>query len=108
EQARRAALDVEETDLAEVEQFCVEAGPDLHAAAMDVVGEMIDVEHHGARGTRIFGPEPLELALIRRAFGAVAIDEIQEAAADALDGGNIEGLLRGRNIRGGSSTHRDT
>src|SRR5436190_10831609 len=61
EQAGGAALDVEEADLAEVEQSLVEAGPDVHAAAMDVVGKMIDVEQPGTRGTRVFGIKPFEL-----------------------------------------------
>src|SRR5690349_11793098 len=39
EQTRGAALDVKEADLAEVEQLCVEAGPYIHAPAMDVMGE---------------------------------------------------------------------
>ena len=95
EQARGAALDVEEADLAEVEQLFVEAGPDIHAAAMDVVGEMIEIEQAGADGTRIARAEPFELGIIGRALGAIAIDEIQQAAADALDRGNIERLLRG-------------
>ncbi len=39
-----AALDVEEADLTKIEQLFVEAGPDIHAAAMDVVGEVIEIE----------------------------------------------------------------
>ena len=98
EQAGGAALDIEEPDLAEVEQFFVEAGPDIHAAAMDVVGEMIEIEQPGAFGPRIFRAQPFEFGIIGRTLGAVAIDEIQQAAADALDRGNIERLLRGRNV----------
>ena len=48
EQAGGAALDVEEADLAEVEQPFVEAGPDIHAAAMDVVGQVIEIKQPGA------------------------------------------------------------
>ena len=98
EQAGRAAFDVEEADLAEVEQFFVEAGPHIHPAAMDVVGEVIDVIEPGARGPRVLCAQPFELGVIGRALGAVAIDEIQQAAADALDGGNVERLLRGSHI----------
>ena len=43
EQARGLALDVEIADLAEVEHALVEIGPGLHVAAMDVVGQMVDV-----------------------------------------------------------------
>src|SRR5436190_14691280 len=98
EQSGRAALDVEKADLAEVEQFFVEAGPHVHTAAMDVMGEMIDVIEPRARGMRIARAQPFELVIIGRALGAVAIDEIKHAAADAPDGGNIERLPRGRDI----------
>ena len=93
EQAGRAALDVEEADLAEVEQFCVEAGPYIHPPAMDVVGEMVEIIEAGAGRTRVAHAEPFELGIIGRALRAVAIDEIEQAAADALDGGNVERLL---------------
>src|ERR1700676_4899663 len=58
EQAGGAALDIEKPDLAEIEQFFVESSPDIHAAAMDVVGEMIEIEQPGALGAGIFGAEP--------------------------------------------------
>src|SRR3954462_4938446 len=99
-QAGRAAFDVEETDLAKIEQLFVEAGPHIHAAAMDVVGEGVDVIKPGPCGTRVPGAKPFELDVVGRSLGAVTIDEIEHTAADALDGGNIERLLRGRNISG--------
>src|ERR1700676_3216113 len=94
EQAGGATLDVKEADLAEVEQFFVKAGPDIHAAAMDVVGEMVEIEQARARRLRILRAQPFELGVIGRTLGAIAIDEIEQAAADALDGGNVERLLR--------------
>ena len=100
EQAGRPALDIEEADLPEIEQLFVEAGPHVHPAAMDVVGEVIEIKQPGALGPRIARAQPFELGIIGRALGAVAIDEIQQAAADALDGGHVERLLRRRNIRG--------
>src|SRR3954471_19658179 len=105
-QAGRATFDVEETDLAKIEQLFVEAGPHIHAAAMDVVGEVVDVIKPGAGGTRVPGAKPFELDVVGRSLGAVTIDEIEHTAADALDGGNIERLLRGRNI-GGLCTQRE-
>ena len=63
---------------------------------MDVVGEVIDVIEPRAFRPRVAGAEPLEL--VRRTLGAVAIDEIEQAAADTLDGGNVERLLRRRNV----------
>ena len=53
-----------------------------------------------ARGPRIAHAKPFELGVIGRALGAIAIDEIEQTAADALDGGNVERLLRRRNIGG--------
>ena len=61
---------------------------------MDVVGEVIEIEQPGAFRPRVFGAEPFEFGIIGRTLGAVAIDEIEQAAADALDRGNIERLLR--------------
>ncbi len=66
---------------------------------MHVVGEVIEIEQAGTLGTRIPGTQPFELLVVGRALGAVTIDEIQQAAADALDGWHIERFLRGRNIR---------
>src|SRR5215471_2426281 len=57
-QARGAAFDVEETDMAEVEELLVEAGQHIHAAAMDVMGEMIEIEQAGTDGARIVRAEP--------------------------------------------------
>src|ERR1700726_5783 len=94
QQARRPALDVEEANLAEVEQLFVEAGPDVHAAAMNVMGEVVEIEQSRADRPRIALAEPIELGIIGRTLGAIAIDEIQQAAADALDGGYVERLLR--------------
>ena len=77
EQARGAAFDVEEADLAEIEQLCVKASPDVHAAAMDVMGEVIEIEQARSRRLRILRVQPFELGLIGRSFGGIAIDEIQ-------------------------------
>src|SRR5262249_46456438 len=93
EQAGGAALDVEEADLAEIEQLGVEAGPHIHAPAMDVVGEVIDVIEARARRPGVAPAEPFELGIIGRALRAVAIDKIKYAAADPLDGGDVERLL---------------
>ena len=72
---------------------------------MDVVGEVIDVIEPGACGAWILRAKPFKLEVIGRALGAVAVDEIEQASADALDGGHVERLLRGRNI-GGLRTER--
>ena len=64
------------------------------------------IEEAGAGRARIALAEPFELGIIGRAFGGVAIDEVQQTAADALDGGNVERLLRGCDA-GGLSAERN-
>src|SRR5262245_43671638 len=66
---------------------------------MDVVGEVIDVVKPGAHGLRIARTEPFELGIVGGALRAVAVDEIEQAAADTLDGGNVERLLLRRQAR---------
>src|SRR5438876_5084819 len=61
---------------------------------------MVEIIETGAGGTRIVRAQPLELGIKSRAFRAVAVDEIQQAAADALDRGNVERLLPRRNAGG--------
>jgi hypothetical protein len=97
EQARRAALDVEETDFAEVEKLFIKARPDIHAAAMDIVGEMIQIEEARASRTRIARSQPFEFDVIARTLGTVPVNQVEQAAADPLDGGHVERLLRRRN-----------
>src|SRR4029453_10339596 len=83
EQAGLLAFDVEVADLAEVEQLLVEAGPLVHVAARDVVRQMIYVgEARRARAARDLHRD--EVDVVDRAF-AVAIDQVDETAADALD-----------------------
>src|SRR3989475_9853572 len=99
-QARELALDVEVADLAEIEQPLVELGPFLHTAPMNVVREVIDVAQAGARGSgRIAAPERLEprqrleIHVVDRVAVIVlgiAVDEVDERVADALDGRDAE------------------
>src|SRR4051812_41086523 len=67
---------------------------------MDVVGEVIDIKQPRPGRMRVLRTEPSKFGAIGRAFGAVAIDEIQQTAADALDGGNVERFLIGGNVSG--------
>src|SRR5690606_39245193 len=43
DEAGQLALDIEEADLLEVEQLLIEARPHVHAPAVHIVGEMVDV-----------------------------------------------------------------
>jgi hypothetical protein len=65
-----------------------------------VVGEVIDIIQPRARRTHVFRAQPVELGVIGRTLGAVAVDEIEQTAADAFDGGNVERFLRRRNVGG--------
>src|SRR3954467_2276684 len=60
-QTRQLALDVEIADLAEIKKALIELGPFRHAAAMHVVGEVIDKSKAGSRRRRcITTPKSLE------------------------------------------------
>src|SRR5262249_20224666 len=84
------AFDAEEPDLPEIEKLLVETRPFVHAPAMDIVGEMIDVIEPNSFGARIALADPVEIDLVDRAFLAIAIDKIDLQTADAFDGGNVE------------------
>lgn len=56
------------------------------------MGQMVEVIKAHAFRSRIGRAYPVELVGIGRAFAAVAIDEIDERASDAADGGSRESL----------------
>src|ERR1043166_2856665 len=89
-EAGQLALDVEIANLAEIEEPLVEAGPLVHVAAKDIVRHVIDIGDAGAfvdeAGDRIARHE---IDVIDRAL-AVAVDQIDHAAADAFDGGDVQ------------------
>ncbi len=94
------AGDVEVADLPEVEHPLVEAGPLVEPAAMHVVGQVVDVAEARPRsGCRILVAQPLEVDVVDRALGAVAIDQVDVQAADALDGRNLQFVRTGRGVR---------
>src|SRR5205085_12239893 len=81
-------------------QALIELGPFRHAAAVDIVREMVDVREPGAAGGgRLAAPESLEAwkrAEIDVVDGVavsvlrIAIDQIDQRIADTLDRRNIE------------------
>jgi hypothetical protein len=81
------ALDVEVADLAEIEEALVKFRPQLHASAMDVVGQVIDTSQPDPRHSAIF--QGREVDIVDRPL-AVSVDEIDQAAADPFDGGDVE------------------
>jgi hypothetical protein len=104
-QAGQLAFDVEEADLAEVEQLDVEVEPLVHVAAIDVVGEVIEVVEADALWPRVGLAQPVELAIIGRAHRAVAVDEVDQRPADALDGRHLQRDV-GTGVGLGAVTHR--
>ena len=85
------ALDVEEPDLAKAEQVAVEPEPAVHAAPVDVVGEVVEVVEAHALGVGL--RHPVELGVVGAGV-AVAVHEVDERAADAPDGGDVHHAAR--------------
>src|SRR6266851_2191522 len=88
-QARQLALDVEITHLAEIEEPLVEARPTLHTPLVDIVRKVVDGGEPDAGRPRLGAGYRYEIDVVDGVL-AIAIDEIDQAAADPLDGGDIE------------------
>lgn len=89
-QAGVFALDVEITRFTEVEQFFVEVGPVGHAAAIHVVGQVVDDLEAGALRVAVHAFDEHKVDVIDRAAFAEAVDPVQRRAADALDGRQVQ------------------
>src|SRR5262249_28001088 len=87
-QSGQLALDVDKADLPKIEQLGVEGEPPVHVAALHVVREVVEIMEAPPLRSRIRFADPVEVSRVWRALRAVAIDEIDERAADAFDGGN--------------------
>ena len=101
-QPRHLAFDVEVAHFAKIEEALVELCPLVHPAAVDVVSQVIDVPHPRTDGIRFGALDRYEVDIVDRAALTVAIDQVEEAIANALDGGDIE--LHGTHV--GSHTPR--
>ena len=78
-QAGELALDVEVADLAEIEEPLVELGPFVHAAAMHVVRQVIDVgEADALRAWRSTPGSGIEVDVVDAAALAVAVDQVDQ------------------------------
>ncbi len=88
EQTGLLAFDAEVANFPEVEQLLVETGPDVHVAAPDVVREMIDAQQAGG-SMRLGVDDGYEVDIVNRAL-AIAIDQVDQAAADSLDRRDVE------------------
>jgi len=78
----------EVADLAEAKQLLVEARPQVHVAAPDVVRQVVDDLEAGT-GRQRRARQRHEVDVVDRVL-AVAVDEVDEAAADALDARDVE------------------
>src|SRR5262249_12702300 len=89
-QARELAFDIEVADFAEIEELLVKPGPLIHIAAKHIVRDVVDVGKTGAivlETLRTVGRQ--EVDVVDRMI-AIAIDQINYAAADAFDRRNVE------------------
>jgi len=87
--------------VAEVEQALVEVGPERHAAAVDVVRQVVDHLQAVAGRAAVDALDELEVDVVDGLAVLVAVDQVDRHAADALDrgqaqlhraGGNVDGL----------------
>ena len=88
--AGQLSFDVEVADLPEVEEPPVEPGPDVHAAAMDIVCQVVDDRETHTRGVRIDAGQRHEIDVVDCAARAIAVDEVDQAAANPLDRRDVE------------------
>ena len=90
---RLLALDVEVADLAKVEELLVEVRPHVHAARVDVVREVVDLDEPRALGISLRALDGDEVDAVDRelaVIAGVAIDQVDDASADPLDRGDVE------------------
>ena len=92
------ALDVEVADLAEIEQVFVVLGPVLHAAAVDVVRQVIDDREAAAGRVAVHTFDEVEVDVVDRRAVLVAVDQVDGRATDALDGGQAQLHRPGRDL----------
>ncbi len=91
DQARLLALDIEVADLAEIEDALIEGRPPVHLAAVDVVGQVVEVgQPHAALGQGRRGALDRPEVDVIDLLGPIAVDQIEVRAADPLDGRDIQ------------------
>ncbi|OIQ69918.1 hypothetical protein GALL_484760 [mine drainage metagenome] len=85
------ALDVEIADLAEIEDLLVELRPGRHVAAMDVMGQVVEIgKANGVpRHGRVRAGDGHEVDVVDL-LGAVTVDQIEVRAADPLDRRDVQ------------------
>ena len=89
-QAGVFALDVEVANFTEVEQLFVEISPVRHAAAIHVMGQMVDDFQASAHRMAIHTFDEHKVDVIDRAAFTVTVDQVQRRAADAFDRWQVE------------------
>jgi hypothetical protein len=83
-------LDVEVAELPEVEDLLVEPGPVAHAAAVHVVGEVVDQLEAVPARMALHAVQELEVDVVDRLAVLEAVDQVERRAADALDRGQAQ------------------
>ena len=81
-------------NLLEAEQFAIERPPLVHAAAIDVVSEVVEIIEADALWFWVMLAQPLELVVIGGAFRTVFVDEVQQRSANSDYGRYVERLVR--------------
>src|SRR5215469_959217 len=84
------SFDVEIADLPKAEEPLIKAGPDIHAALMDVVRQVIDCGKADAARLLLNPRQRHKVDIVDRAAGAGTIDKVDQAAADPLDRRDVE------------------
>ena len=84
----------------EIEEPLIEASPDIHTAASHVVRQVVEVIQAAAFRLWVVGTDPVESVVVDRTLIAIAIDQIEQATADALQCGHVQRGSAGDRIGG--------
>ena len=84
------ALDIEIADLAEVKYAFVKAAPMRHAAAINIVRQVIDNLETSADGIAIHTGQIVKINIVNGQSVAIAVHQINHRAANAANGGQAK------------------
>ena len=89
-QARHLAFYVEVSNLTKIKDALIPRRERVHAAAPNVVSQIVESGQPHAWRTRIALSDPSKINIPDRTLIAVSVDKIDERTPDAFDGGNIQ------------------
>ena len=84
------SFNVKEADLAEVKQLFVVRRPVIHAPAVHVMGQVIDKAKAAALGPPVSAVEIDEVDVVNRGAFGIAVDQVQDGAANAANRRQLE------------------